>query len=70
VKPNACNAPQPPPDPPKQEAGIVCPKCGNRRLPTVFTRHRRSAVVRVRRCKNPKCRHRIRTVEKVESNAS
>lgn len=50
--------------------GVVCPKCGCRIFVTKYTRHRGRATVRVKKCTNKDCGHRIRTVEKVESNAS
>jgi transcriptional regulator NrdR family protein len=50
--------------------GIVCPKCGGRRLVTDYTRYRAGAIVRVRRCLEPACGHRVRTIERVESAAA
>lgn len=52
------------------DIGIACPRCGSRFLVTVFTRYRKGAIVRVRRCKADGCGHRIRTVERVESYSS
>jgi len=43
------------------DCGISCPKCGGRRLPTLWTRRRGAKTVRIRVCRA--CRYRIRTVE-------
>ena len=53
---------------PPRAPGIACPKCDGRKLPTVYTRHRQGATVRVRKCRG--CGHRIRTAERVESTAA
>lgn len=47
--------------------GVCCPRCGDVRLRTVFTRHRDGATVRVKACRS--CGHRIRTRELVEAGA-
>jgi DNA-directed RNA polymerase subunit RPC12/RpoP len=62
----ACESEQPIPG--DQMPGIVCPRCGDTRLKTVRTRHRRGATVRVKSCKS--CKTRIRTCERVEANAA
>jgi hypothetical protein len=68
---------EPPPAPPlTTEAhhvvskGIQCPRCGCHRWKALYTRYRAGAIVRVRRCRNRKCGHRIRTIERVESFSS
>lgn len=45
------------------DRGIQCPSCGCRHLYVVYTRHRASAIVRLRRCRN--CQRRIVTHERV-----
>lgn len=48
--------------------GVCCPKCGSRLFKVVRITHRRDATRRVVRCR--KCRHRIRTVTRIESTAA
>jgi transcriptional regulator NrdR family protein len=43
--------------------GIECPACGCRHLYVLYTRHRSTAIVRVRRCRN--CQRRIVTYERL-----
>ena len=45
--------------------GLACPKCGDCRFKTEYTRHRAGCAVRVKSCRS--CGHRIRTKETVES---
>lgn len=54
--------------PPAEQPGLCCPRCGDCRLRSLFTRHGRPGVTtRVRQCVG--CGHRIRTAEHVESYA-
>jgi len=46
-----------------QSPSIACPKCGSRRLPVLYTRHRPKRIVRIRRCHD--CRQRVVTYEEV-----
>ncbi len=43
------------------DAGLVCEKCGGRRLPTLWTRRRGQVLIRVRICRA--CKTRVRTEE-------
>ena len=47
----------------KPERGIECPSCGCRHLYVVYTRHRATAIVRVRRCRY--CQRRVVTYERL-----
>ncbi|VTR99216.1 unnamed protein product [Gemmata massiliana] len=47
--------------------GLSCPKCGDVRLKTEYTRHRGGMTMRVKSCRG--CGHRIRTRETVESGS-
>jgi DNA-directed RNA polymerase subunit RPC12/RpoP len=51
-----------------EHPGLACPRCGDTRLVKFSTRHRVLATVRVRACRG--CGHRIRTVERIESNSA
>lgn len=48
---------------PKTVRGIECPSCGCRQLFVLYTRHRVSTIVRVRRCRH--CHRRIVTYERM-----
>lgn len=54
----------------KPRPGVTCPKCGGRAFRTVYTRYQFDATVRVRKCKDPACGHRIRTAERVASRSA
>ena len=43
--------------------GIECPSCGCRHLYVLYTRHRATAIVRVRLCRN--CQRRVVTHERL-----
>lgn len=45
--------------------GIVCPRCQARKWKVLFTRHRMTQTIRVKRCRV--CDHRIRVRETIES---
>src|SRR5438045_1216078 len=47
--------------------GLCCPKCGDVRLDTLYTRHRSGTTVRVKSCLT--CGHRVRTRETIEAGA-
>lgn len=49
-----------PADPPR---GLICPKCGCRHLPVVYTRPRAGHILRMRECRH--CGKRIPTRERV-----
>jgi DNA-directed RNA polymerase subunit RPC12/RpoP len=50
----------------QEDVGFVCPKCGGRAFPAVYTRSQIEGTVnRQRICKNPECQHKINTTEKV-----
>lgn len=42
---------------------VICPKCGSTRMPVVFTRRKATGTVRVRRCREDGCGHRVKTTE-------
>jgi len=48
---------------PKTERGLACPSCGCRHLFVLYTRHRATTIVRVRRCRH--CQRRIVTHERL-----
>lgn len=47
----------------KDTRGIECPSCGCRHLYVLYTRHRATAIVRVRQCRH--CQRRVVTYERV-----
>lgn len=47
--------------------GVCCPRCGDVRLRTKYTRHRGGTTVRSKACLA--CGHRVRTVEVIEAGA-
>lgn len=50
-----------------KDEGVVCPKCGNPRLPVIYIRRRGKANVRVRICRP--CKKRIRCREFADGSA-
>ncbi len=48
---------------PAEPRGLVCPRCGCRHLPVIYTRHRPGHVLRMRECRH--CGRRIPTRERL-----
>ena len=52
------------PDQPREKRGLICPACGCRHLPVLYTRQQPRHVQRVRKCRH--CGRRVVTREKLD----
>jgi hypothetical protein len=54
---------EPPPEPPPEQSGVMCPRCGCRHLPVLETRTVKGKIRRRRECRHCGCR--ITTTEEI-----